>query len=198
MILTCLVIIGVLAAATGAMAVLYVLERKDTRSKHEESRNEDAVGQALTPEGVAEAVRCLGYVPIMHDDRVEFRIDGRPYYIYTENLPLLKIKTAFVLNVDNPDNILFCRAASMVMSDKQGLIQLLISGAQDCTLESTIATLEPDRIYFRDSLRFYINLIQDSEGLVCDYYNKYIDEKYAFEDMLNWVSENTLLRKRPS
>lgn len=199
MILVCLVIIGVLAAATGAMAVLYVLERKDTRTKHEDSRNEDAVGQALTPEGVADAVRCLGYVPVMQDDHVEFRISGQPYRISTKDLPVLKIETSFLLDSDNLDYGILLDATSSVSIKKQDLIDFFPSRREEgFRIFSSISAFEPDRICFRESLIYYVNLIAETEREVCDCYNDLIDKKEFEESYLNWVDKDALSRKRPS
>ena len=203
MILACLVIIGVLAAATGAMAVLYVLERKDTRTKHEDSRNEDAVGQALTPEGVADAVRCLGYVPVMQDDHVEFRISGQPYRISTKDLPVLKIETSFAATVDNPDYDILLNAAFYVSHGTQELISMFPSCAeQGFRIRSEISAFEPDSTRFRESLIYYINLIHDCEDKFCDYYDEHIDKKIAFKELadsyLNLVDMDAMSRRRPS
>lgn len=192
-----LISIGIIADLLALVALLWFGSQASNRK---ESRNEDAVGQALTPEGVAEAVRCLGYVPIMHDDRVEFRIDGQPYYIYTKDLPFMKLETKAIFEnpIEESDYEFLIYATASVSEKKEHLIDITPTGIADRNIQCCIAALEPDRIYFRDSLRFYINLIQDSEGLVCDCFNKYIDEKYAFQDMLNQISEDSRLRKRPS
>ena len=199
MILACLVIIGVLAAATGAMAVLYVLERKDTRTKPEDSRGEDTKERPLTPEGVADAVRCLGYVPVMQDDHVEFRISGQPYRISTKDLPVLKIETSFLLGGDNLDYGILLDATASVSIKKQDLIVFFPSRREEgFRIFSSISAFEPDRICFRESLIYYVNLIAETEREVCDCYNNLIDKKEFEESYLNWIDKDALSRKRPS
>lgn len=200
MILACLVIIGVLAAATGAMAVLYVLERKDTRTKPEDFRGEDTEERSLTPEGVADAVRCLGYVPVMQDDHVEFRISGQPYYIYTKDLPFMKLETKAIFEnpIEESDYEFLIYATASVSENKQHLIEITPTGITDRNIQCCIAAFEPDRICFRESLIYYVNLIAETKREVCDCYNNLIDKKEFEESYLNWVDKDALSRKRPS
>ena len=191
-----LISIGIIADLLALVALLWFGSQASNRK---ESRNEDAVGQALTPEGVAEAVRCLGYVPIMHDDRVEFRIDGRPYRISTKDLPVLKIETSFLLDGDGLDFGILLEATASVSIKKHDLIVFFPSRREEgFRIFSSISAFEPDRICFRESLIYYVNLIAESEREVCDCYNDLIDKKEFEESYLNWVDKDALSRKRPS
>ena len=64
--------------------------------------------------------------------------------------------------------------------------------------EPGIIAVEPDRICFRESLLYYVNLIAESEREVCDCNNDLIDKKEFEESYLNWVDKDALSRKRPS
>ena len=191
-----LISIGIIADFLALVAVLWFGSQASDR---EGSRDKDTVGQALTPEGVAEAVRCLGYVPVMQDDHVEFRISGQPYRISTKDLPVLKIETSFLLDGDNLDYRLLLDATTSVSIEKQHLIDFFPSRREEgFRIFSSISAFEPDRICFRESLIYYVNLIAETEREVCDCYNDLIDKKELEESYLNWVDKDALSRKRPS
>ena len=191
-----LICIGIIADLLALVAVLWFGSQASDR---ERSRDEDAVRQALTPEGVADAVRCLGYVPVMQDDHVEFRISGQPYRISTKDLPVLKIETSFLLDGDNLDYGILLDATASVSIKKQDLIDFFPSRREEgFRIFSSISAFEPDRICFRESLIYYVNLIAETEREVCDCYNELIDKKEFEESYLNWVDKDALSRKRPS
>lgn len=181
MIYTLLISLLVMTAIAGAATVLYFKERiahKDFRDFHYRFMGNER--QELTPEGVAEAVRFNGYVPIIHEDSVEFRVGDNLYHIRTKDLPYLVVETTRSYDPDRLDMDLFRQAAGRI-TEETGIVKLSLSS--DGELRIRAEAYEPDRLYFRDSLKGYIGGIEGADVRICDCYDECREEKRIRQEL---------------
>ena len=173
----------VMTAIAGAMATLFFRERiafKDLQHFQHTFLNTE--NRELTQEGVADAVRFCGYVPIMHEDNVEFRAGDNKYRIRTKELPYLVVESTRRYDADGLDMDLFRYAANRIM-EETGIVKLSLSS--DGELRLRAEAYEPDSDYFRDSLKGYIGGIEGADERVCDCYDECLEAKrirQALED----------------
>lgn len=178
---TLLISLLVMTAIAGAATVLYFKERiahKEFRDFH--FRFMGSEGQELTPEGVAEAVRFNGYVPIMHEDNVEFKAGGHLYHIRTKDLPYLVVESTRLYDTDMLDMDLFRQAAARI-TEETGIVKLSLFS--DGELRIRTEAYEPDSFYFRDSLKGYIGGIEGANVRICDCYDECREEKRIRQEL---------------
>lgn len=181
MIYTLIISLLVMTAIAGATTVLYFKERmahKDFRDFY--YRFMDNERKVLTPEGVAEAVRFNGYVPIIHEDNVEFIAGDNLYHIRTKELPYLVVESTRLYDADTLDMDLFRQAAARITEEK-GIVKLSLSS--DGKLRIRTEAYEPDGMYFRETLKGYIGGIEGANVRVCDCYNECRKEKRIREEL---------------
>ena len=172
---TLLISLLVMTAMAGAATVLYFKERmahKEFRDFHYRFLGNER--QELTPEGVADAVRFNGYVPIIHEDNVEFRVGGHIYHIQTKELPYLVVESTRSYDPDKLDMDLFRQAAARI-TEETGIVKLSLF--PDGELYIRTEAYEPDRFYFRDSLKGYIGGIEGADVRICECYDECREEK---------------------
>lgn len=165
---TLLISLLVMTAIAGAATVLYFKERmahREFRDFHYRFMGNER--QGLTPEGVAEAVRLNGYVPIIHEDNVEFRVGDDLYHIWTKDLPYIVVETTRSYDPDRLDMDLF-RQAAVGITEEKHLVKLTLSPEGELRIQTQ--AYEPDRVYFRDSLKIYISNMEDADERLCERY----------------------------
>lgn len=171
----------VMTAIAGAATVLYFKERmahKEFRDFHFRFLGNER--QGLTPEGVADAVRSCGYVPIMREDNVEFKAGGHLYHIQTKELPYLVVESTRLYDADMLDMDLFRQAAARI-TEETGIVKLSLSS--DGELRIRTEAYEPDSFYFRDSLKGYIGGIEGADVRICDCYEECREEKRIRQEL---------------
>ena len=171
----------VMTAIAGAAIVLYFKERiahQDFRDFHYRFMGNER--QELTPEGVADAVRSCGYVPIMHEDNVEFKAGGHLYCVRTKELPYLVVESTRLYDADILDMDLFRQAAARI-TEETGIVKLSLFS--DGELRIRTEAYEPDSFYFRESLKGYIGGIEDANVRICDCYDKCKGEKRIRQEL---------------
>lgn len=170
-----------MTAIAGAATVLYFKERiahKEFRDFHFRFLGNER--QGLTPEGVADSVRSCGYVPIMHEDNVEFKAGGHLFHIQTKELPYLVVESTRLYDADMLDMDLFRQAAARI-TEETGIVKLSLSS--DGELRIRAEAYEPDSFYFRDSLKGYIGGIEGADVRICDCYDECREEKRIRQEL---------------
>lgn len=102
----------IVSCALGVWAVTATQRNNSLKKKNDELEDKSpsskqivgvdtSYSEALTPELVCQAVKTNGYVPVMHQDCVVFKVQGETYAIFTDRLPILTLYKGY--NIDKSD-----------------------------------------------------------------------------------------------
>ena len=134
----------------------------------------------LTVEGIAEAIKYVGYVPDPTEGWIRFMIQGEPYYVETGRLPRIFILRQFHIDPKEWEMDILRQAAHQ-MSDDLVMAKATIADEADdegCFgIRFFVAAEDRNYASFRDNLLDYIGLVDESQRRMHEIYDGVIKEK---------------------
>lgn len=134
----------------------------------------------ITPQLVADAVKHVGYVPVVSDGSVEIRIQGEKYFIRTERLPYLTVEKGYSVTPEDFDMELMRQAAAIATRDI--FIGKVLMSEDGNILLFQADAFEPSYGHFRDSIQSYLDIIIDSQERLRNVYEDLRKKKEEQED----------------
>ena len=159
----------------------YLKENKEQRKVDLPAADENSQDLwEITPQLISDAVKFAGYVPLVSDNFVEFRIQGEKYFIRTERLPYLTVDKGYVVDPEDFDIELMRQAAAIVTRDIFiGKITLSDDGT---VLRFQADAFEPSYGHFRDSIQNYLSIIVDTQERFREVYDDLREKKEKLDN----------------
>lgn len=131
----------------------------------------------LSPDGIEEAVRHMGYVPDKSENWVRFMVAGEPYYVETERLPSVFLIRQFSVDTKEWEMDLLKHAAHL-MSDELIMVKATFDEDEQGTgLRFFVAALDANNASFRENLPKYLSIIEDGRRKMHEIYEQLVKEK---------------------
>lgn len=146
--------------------------------------------KSLTIEGIADAVRHLGFTPECEDGNVLFNIGDDRLYIDARRLPVLFVN--HIYNVETEKwNLDIMRRAAHLVSDELVMVKALVHEDQDgATLRFFVAAMDRTATSLKYNLRSYLGLINDASNRLMEIYDGIVKEQDTPADILKPLTDS--------
>ena len=146
-------------------------------------------GKSLTVEGIADAVRHVGYKPDCGEDWVAFNVGDERYEIDADWLPTLFVTHLYTIDKEKWDLDIMKKAAH-IMSDELAMVKALIRDDQEKpTLRFFIAALDRTSTSLKYNIKSYLGSIDNASRRMIEIYDKLMEEQNPSTQLVNSVTD---------
>ncbi len=181
------VFLAVLLSREDSKNVKLVAENSKLKGRMEamHDKEPDSPEAPLTLDGIADAVRHIGYVPELDEDMVIFMVAGERYYADASRLPTIFIVKEYGLDTKVYEIDLMKEAAHQMSDDLIMLKAFIIEDDGRTGLRFLIAALDANIASLRMNLPRYINIIEDGRRSLNEHYQELVKAKETVAKTIN-------------
>lgn len=181
------VFLAVLLSREDSKNVKLVAENSMLKGRMEamHERELESLDAPLTLDGIAEAVRYIGYVPELDEDMVIFMVAGERYYVDASRLPTIFFVKEYGLDTKEYEIDLMKNAAHQMSDDLIMLKAFIIEDDGRTGLRFLIAALDANIASLRKNLPRYINIIEDGRRSLNEHYQELVKAKQTAAKTIN-------------